>query len=49
MIIKNRRQKDDHELHQRDEHMIGNFEQEDEGDNKKIYTKKMKRQPRGSQ
>ncbi len=31
-IIKNRRQKDDHEFHQRDEHVKGNFEQRDKGD-----------------
>jgi len=48
MIIKNKRQKDDHELHQQDDHMRGNFEQGDEGDDKKQSTKKMKRQPRGS-
>jgi len=40
MIIKNRRQKDDHEFHQRNEHMRGNFKQGDEGDDKKTKYKK---------
>lgn len=42
VIIKNRRQKDDHELHQQDEHMRGNFEQENESDDKKQNTTRWK-------